>query len=404
MLLSLKILRGMDLAAKDHNLIAADSSDPYCFVFIDEKKIGKTPVQFQTLKPVWGGPFSTYKFRGSIETKVTIQIWDFDNLSSDDPMGKISFSVGEMLKSGKAYPNEWRVVEPLDGCSCSGKLQVRLMQVPEPKNVESPSSKIKNESGDKLLAGPKLKGLSSESIRQIASNAVTPVTLHVYDVGNNPTIKKINNIGEATGSGGIFHAAVEIYGKEFSFGGSRKNITGVFGCPPKGCPMHTYRESIFLGDCELSQQQVIAILDKMKPEWMAPTYDLLRKNCCFFSREFAIELGVGSIPKWVYSLANVGKRIEEMRSGTKNAPLQPNGTSVAEEKKEEERSIEKDLENKTLDDVMASRVQNAFRSSLTKPIEPVNSREYAGSIKGNLSTLSASMNSYGGEGIEIQSK
>eukprot|EP00957_Ditylum_brightwellii_P041283 3125567-Ditylum_brightwellii.AAC.1 len=151
--------------------------------------------------------------------------------------------------------------------------------------------------------------------------------------------------------------------------------------------MHTYRESIFLGDCELSQQQVIAILDKMKPEWMAPTYDLLR-----------------SIPKWVYSLANVGKRIEEMRSGTKNAPLQPNGTSVAEEKKEEERSIEKDLENKTLDDVMASRVQNAFRSSLTKPIEPVNSREYAGSIKGNLSTLSASMNSYGGEGIEIQSK
>ena len=44
----------------------------------------------------------------------------------------------------------------------------------------------------------------------------------------------------------------------------------------------------------------------MKPEWMGPTYDLLRKNCCYFSEAFSLKLGTGKIPKWVNHLAHVG--------------------------------------------------------------------------------------------------
>eukprot|EP00957_Ditylum_brightwellii_P157735 12005936-Ditylum_brightwellii.AAC.1 len=108
MLLSLNILRGVDLVAKDHNLLTANTSDPYCLVFIDGGEIGKTPVHSNTLNPIWGGPKSTCKFQGDNETKVTIEIWDMDKMSSDDRMGKISFSVGEMLKGEHSYPNEWR--------------------------------------------------------------------------------------------------------------------------------------------------------------------------------------------------------------------------------------------------------------------------------------------------------
>ncbi|EGB05850.1 hypothetical protein AURANDRAFT_7483, partial [Aureococcus anophagefferens] len=105
---------------------------------------------------------------------------------------------------------------------------------------------------------------------------------------------------------GVFHGAIEVYGQEFSFGGCRQNKSGIFACKPKSCPMHTYRESIYLGDCKKTIKEVQSILDSMKPEWMGPTYNLLRKNCCSFSNAFAQKLGVGEIPNWVHHLADVG--------------------------------------------------------------------------------------------------
>ena len=81
-------------------------------------------------------------------------------------------------------------------------------------------------------------------------------------------------------------------------------------------------ESIFLGDSDLSQFQVNHILAKMGPEWMGPTYDTLRRNCCNFSRELAIELGVGSIPKWVYSLAKAGAKVDDKLRGMEESKQQ----------------------------------------------------------------------------------
>merc|ERR1719464_515925 len=141
----------------------------------------------------------------------------------------------------------------------------------------------------------------------------SPVTLNVYDVSNNPKIETINNTMKPFGYGGIFHAAIEIHGKEYSFGGTlnkKSNISGIFPCHPKQCPMHHYRESVFLGDCELDIAQVQSILQVLRPKWMARSYNVFRKNCAFFSREFAIELGVGDLPKWVYSLATTAESIE----------------------------------------------------------------------------------------------
>ena len=43
--------------------------------------------------------------------------------------------------------------------------------------------------------------------------------------------------------------------------------------------------------------EVQSILDSMKGDWMGPTYDLLRKNCCSFSDAFAQALGVGPDPE-----------------------------------------------------------------------------------------------------------
>ena len=48
------------------------------------------------------------------------------------------------------------------------------------------------------------------------------------------------------GIGGVFHGAVEVYHREWSYGATRKDQTGVFCCKPKLCPMHTYKQSIYM--------------------------------------------------------------------------------------------------------------------------------------------------------------
>ena len=73
-----------------------------------------------------------------------------------------------------------------------------------------------------------------------AAQADVPVWLHVYDVGHAKIIHKLDVVlKDFLHVGGVFHGAVEVYGKEWSFGGTRKNVSGVFGAPPKGCRMHT---------------------------------------------------------------------------------------------------------------------------------------------------------------------
>ena len=155
-------------------------------------------------------------------------------------------------------------------------------------------------------------GASVEEIQDLIKDAKTPVTLHVYAVGHAKAIQEINYVVENfLHEGGVFHGAIEVFGQEFSFGGCRRNKCGIFACKPTKCPMHTYRESIYLGDCGKDLAEVQAILDHMKSSWMGPTYDLLRKNCCSFSDAFAQALGVGPIPKWVHHLADVGATLDD---------------------------------------------------------------------------------------------
>jgi len=141
--------------------------------------------------------------------------------------------------------------------------------------------------------------------------ATAPVTLHIYYVGNNDTIESLSKVTQDwLGQGGIFHGAVEIFGREWSFGGCDEG-SGVFQCPPRSCTMHRYRESVFMGDCNKSEQEVFEMIKGLMVEWQGRGYSLLRRNCCSFSREFCLQLGVGEIPEWVYALAETGAALED---------------------------------------------------------------------------------------------
>lgn len=149
------------------------------------------------------------------------------------------------------------------------------------------------------------------------------VILHVYDVTNsdsektNNTILQINRIfKDRIGVGGIFHSAIQVYGdEEWSFGYC-ENGSGVFNCPPTRNPMYTYRESIILGETDLTSFIVNQILRQLSREWVGSSYDLLSRNCNHFCDDFSERLGGLKLPAWVNRFANAGDAALEAAENT----------------------------------------------------------------------------------------
>jgi len=145
------------------------------------------------------------------------------------------------------------------------------------------------------------------------------VTLHIYDVSSSRVIERANKIFRSLGTG-AFHAAIEAFGWEWSFGFCREG-TGVFCCEPKNCDLHRYRESVSLGPTRLTREEFYGIIAKFARRWRGRTYNLLHRNCCHFCDELAAELEVEPLPDWVKNLAGAGATIshglkEAVRQGS----------------------------------------------------------------------------------------
>lgn len=169
-----------------------------------------------------------------------------------------------------------------------------------------------------LSIGPNLRqqigakqALDECRIQELRSEAITPVTLHVYAVGHSKTVAKLNTVArDFLKLGGVFHGAIQVFEREWSFAMCADG-PGIFCTEPRRCSMHTYNQSVYLGDCKKMPKQVERILREMLPDWQGATYDLLHKNCCTFSDEFAKKLGVGPIPEWVHRFAHTGAVLDD---------------------------------------------------------------------------------------------
>ena len=351
--MSFRILRGAKLSSSIKN--------PYCRVLVQDKIVGETPVRDDTSDPVFGGSSSTFKIEGLDTTVVVIQV--LDDLC-ETPVAQVSFKVSDIVcQRTFVNPNQWLELTPTlqendqdESLPTAGRLEVCLLPAQIASLQAQPSTRV-------LAPGPEMdKSLTSYAVRKMVLTSCAPVTLHVYDVTNDPRIANVNYYTKALGAGGIFHAAVEIHGREYSFGGSNRNVPGIFACRPKRCPMHHYRESIFLGDCALSQGQVKAIIKQLTPKWMAPSYNLFHKNCCFFSRELAIELGVGTIPSWVYQLAVTAEPLEPYFNdycNKRRAGQEDPKNKVVKPLPDESASQDN---NRLVDHAMAARLQRSYRA------------------------------------------
>lgn len=134
------------------------------------------------------------------------------------------------------------------------------------------------------------------------------VYLNIYDLDS--VSKVVNSVARTMGTG-AFHAGVEVYGHEYSFGYIVDGETGVTKTKARCHPYHVYRETIPMGKTPLTKEEVDILVEVMKMQWIGDTYDLLSRNCLNYADYFCNLLDVGGVPDWVMSLQ---KRITWMKS------------------------------------------------------------------------------------------
>jgi hypothetical protein len=149
------------------------------------------------------------------------------------------------------------------------------------------------------------------AIAAMASKASAPVTLHVYAVGHASNLPHLEPSAQALlGEAGLLHAGLEVLGDEWSFGPRAGRRTGVYAGRPRRAPGHTYRQSVYLGDCKRSEAEARAAVRALEPDWPGAGFDLLARNGAAFCGALADELGVGPLPPWVGRFARAAALLD----------------------------------------------------------------------------------------------
>ena len=135
--------------------------------------------------------------------------------------------------------------------------------------------------------------------------ARAPVVLNVYNM------YWLNEYTSPIGLG-VYHSGVEIYGKEYAFGGHPFDFTGIFDMEPRDVEDlgdgFSFKESIAIGLTDFNERDIKKMVEMLGEKFVGASYHLVKNNCNHFTAEFTKMLCGKSIPNWVNRLATIGIR------------------------------------------------------------------------------------------------
>jgi len=127
-----------------------------------------------------------------------------------------------------------------------------------------------------------------------------PVILNVYDMFW--TNEYTGNMGL-----GVYHSGLEVYGREYAYGGHPFPFSGIFDIVPRAAgelgEQFRFKQAIHLGNTDFRSCDVEKILEELGKEFRGDRYHLMSRNCNHFSGSFAGILVGKDIPGWVNRLA-----------------------------------------------------------------------------------------------------
>jgi len=165
----------------------------------------------------------------------------------------------------------------------------------------SPARGAASRGRSRVAAGPRAARPRPRPQQRTSSR----VKVHVYHVSNEDWVKGMNEWLPQSVLGGVYHAGVEVWGKEYWFGWCPPPSSGVTACAPKRNLAHTYFKSVDVGMTQLSRDDIDALVAQLKSEWQGQHYNAIKRNCCHFCEDMLERLGVGGLPSWVNRLARV---------------------------------------------------------------------------------------------------
>jgi hypothetical protein len=137
------------------------------------------------------------------------------------------------------------------------------------------------------------------------------ILLNVFDLAAATATINAMLCNSLVKSVGAFHAAVEVYGSEYSFYQSGRGDPDACGicrsAHARQHPHHVYRQSVIMGTTHLSAKEVFDVILGMVSEWPSKRYSLVHCNCIHFCNELLQRLGVGPVPRWVRGLHEIGE-------------------------------------------------------------------------------------------------
>eukprot|EP00179_Madagascaria_erythrocladioides_P003782 CAMPEP_0198308766 /NCGR_PEP_ID=MMETSP1450-20131203/1338_1 /TAXON_ID=753684 ORGANISM="Madagascaria erythrocladiodes, Strain CCMP3234" /NCGR_SAMPLE_ID=MMETSP1450 /ASSEMBLY_ACC=CAM_ASM_001115 /LENGTH=793 /DNA_ID=CAMNT_0044011471 /DNA_START=83 /DNA_END=2464 /DNA_ORIENTATION=- len=171
------VIEARNVAAKD----ASGTSDPLCKVHFNGQRY-KTKQVMKTLSPVWHDEFYFEVPKAALGGAVLVEMFDWNLLGANDPMGAVSVPLGDMPDGGEL--DRWLPLVPQKKEKVAGELRLRLAYLSAAK--AQMNARIADENYDALLRIVLAQDVVLISVLcdVYQSNEVAHVVVSIFEANN----------------------------------------------------------------------------------------------------------------------------------------------------------------------------------------------------------------------------